>query len=149
MRIGPKEGWAPKNWFFWIEVLEKTLESLLDCKEIQPVNPKGNQPWIFIEKEWCWRETPILWVPDVKSQLIQKAPDARKDWSQEEKGATEVMIGKHHQLNGHEFFRLQEIVKDGEAWHAAVHGVAKSWTQLSYWTDWLISLVLLCCIGLS
>ena len=138
MRAGPKECWAPKNWCFWIEVLEKTLESLLDCKEIQPVNPKGNQSWVFIGKEWCWRETPLLQLPDAESQLIQNSPDAGKDWRQEEKGATEVMVGKHHQLNGHEFFRLQEIVKDGEAWHAAVPGVAKSQTWLSNWTTTVV-----------
>ena len=90
-----KESWMPKNWCFWTVVLEKTLESSLDCKEIQPVHSKGNQPWIFI---------PILWPPDAKNQLIGKAPDAGKDWRQEEKGMTEdEMVGWHHQLDGHEF----------------------------------------------
>ena len=97
-----KESWVPKNWCFWTVVLEKTLESPLDCKEIKPVNPKGNQPWIFI---WSTdAEAPVLWTPDVKSQLIGKDPDAGKDWRQEEKGMTEdKMVGSHHQLNRHEF----------------------------------------------
>ena len=96
-----EEGWAPKNWYFWTVVLEKTLESPLDCKEIQPVYPKRNQSWIFIDVE---TETPVLWLPDVKSWLIWKDPDAGKDWRQEEKGTTEdEMVGWHHQLNGREF----------------------------------------------
>jgi len=99
-----KEGWAPKNWCFWIVVLEKTLESPFDSKEIKPVNLKGNQPWIFIERTDAEAETPILWPPDAKNQLIGKDPDAGKDWRQEEKGRTEdVMVGRHHQLDGHEF----------------------------------------------
>ena len=84
-----KESWALKNWCFWTVVLEKTLESLLDCKEIQPVNPKGNQSWIFIGRTDTEAETPILWSPDVKNCLIWKDPDAGKDWRQEEKGMTE------------------------------------------------------------
>ena len=95
-----KEGWAPKNWCFWIVVLEKTLESPLDCK-IKPVNPKGNPSWIFIGRTDA--DTPILWPPDAKSWLIRKDPDAGKDW-RPEKGMTEdEMVGWHHQLNGHEF----------------------------------------------
>ena len=83
-----KEGWRPKNWCFWTVILEKTLESPLDCKEIKPVNPKGNQPWIFIKRTDAEAEAPILWPPDVKSQLIGKDPDTEKDWRQEEKGVT-------------------------------------------------------------
>ena len=99
-----KESWAPKNWCFWTVVLEKTLESPLDCKEIQPVNPKGNEPWIFIGRTDVEAETPILWPPDAKNWLIWKDPDVGKDWGQEEKGTTEhEMVGWHHQLNGHEF----------------------------------------------
>ena len=99
-----EEHWAPKNWFFWIVVLEKTLESPLDCKEIQPVHPKGDQSWVFIGKIDVEAEIPILWPPDAKSWLIWKDPDAGKDWRQEEKGMTEdEMDGWHHQLNGHEF----------------------------------------------
>ena len=89
---------------FWIVVLEKTLESSLDCKEIKPVNPKGNQSWIFIGRTDAEAETPILWPPDVKNSLTGKNPDAGKDWRQEEKGTTEnEMVGWYHRLNGHEF----------------------------------------------
>ena len=99
-----KEGEVPKNWHFQIVVLEKTLESLLDSKEIKPVNPKGNQPWIFIERTDAKAETATLWSPDVKNWLIGKDPDAGKDWRQEEKGVTEdEMVGWHHQLEWHEF----------------------------------------------
>ena len=99
-----KEGWAPKNWCFWTVALEKTLESPLDCKEIEPVNPKGNQFWIFIGRTYAEVEAPILWPPHVNSQLIGKVPDAGKDWRQEEKGMTEnEMAGWHYWLNGHEF----------------------------------------------
>ena len=87
--LGHKEGWTLKNWCFWIVVIEKTFESLLDCKEIQPVNPKGSQPWIFIWRTDADAEAPILWSPDVKNRLIGKDPDAGKHWRQKEKGATE------------------------------------------------------------
>ena len=94
--------WALKNWCFWTVVLEKTLESPLDCKEIQPVHPKGDQSWIFIGRTDADAETPILWPPDAKSWLIWKDPDAGKDLGQEEKGTTEdEMVGWHHCLNGH------------------------------------------------
>ena len=99
-----KENWAPKNWCFWTVVLEKTLESPLDSKEIQPVHPEGNQSWIFIGMTDAEAETLILWPPDEKSWLIGKDPDAGKDWRQEEKGMTEdEMVGWHHQVNGLEF----------------------------------------------
>ena len=99
-----KESWVLKNWCFWSVVLEKTLESPLDCKEIQPVHPKGNQSWIFIGRTDAEVEAPILWPPDVKSWLIRKDPDAGKDWRQEEKRLTEVeMVGWHHWHDGHEF----------------------------------------------
>ena len=99
-----KESWAPKNWCFWTVVLEKTLESSLDFKEIKPIYPKGNQSWIFIGKADAEAEAAILWPPDVKNWLIGKDPDAGQDWRQEDKGMTEdEMIGWHHQLNGHEF----------------------------------------------
>ena len=98
------ESWEPKNWCFWTVVLEKTLESPLDCKEIQPVHPKGNQSQIFIGRTDAEGETPVFWPPDVKSWLIWKDPDAGKDWRREEKGTTEDdMVGCHHRLNGHEF----------------------------------------------
>ena len=99
-----KESWAPKNWCFWTVVLEKTLESPLDCKEIQSVHLKGDQSWVFIGRTDAEAETPVLWPPDVKSWLIWKDPDAGKDWGQEGKGTTEdEMVGWHHQLNGHGF----------------------------------------------
>ena len=99
-----KEGWALKNWCFWTVVLEKTLESPVDCKEIKPVHPKGNQPWVFIERTDAEVEALILWLPDAKSWLIGKDPDAGKDWRQKEMGVTEdEMTGWHHWLNGREF----------------------------------------------
>ena len=103
-KLDHKEGWGPKNWGFWTVVLEKTLESALDSKEINPVNPKRNQSWIFIGRTDAEAETPILWLPDAKSQLIGKDPDVGKDWGHEEKEATEdEMVKWHHRLNGHEF----------------------------------------------
>ena len=97
-----KESWVQKNWCFWTVVLEKTLESPLDCKEIQPVDLKGNQSWMFIGRTDA--EAPILWPPDMKSWLIGKDPDAGRDWRWKEKGTTEdEMVGWHHWLNGHEF----------------------------------------------
>ena len=99
-----KESWAPQNWCFWTVVLEKTLESPLDWKEIQSVHPKGDQSWVFIGRTDAEAETPILWPPDVRSWLIWKDPDAGKDWGQEEKGTIEdEMVGWHHQLDGHGF----------------------------------------------
>ena len=97
------EDWVLKNRCFWTVVLEKTLESPLDCKEIKPVSSKGNQPWIFIGRTEAEAEAPVLWPPDVKSQLIGKDPGAGKDWGQEEKRMTEnEMVGWHHWLDGHE-----------------------------------------------
>ena len=97
-----KESWVPKNWCFWTVVLEKTLESPLDCKMIKPVNPKGNKSWVFIGRTDA--DASILWPPDVKNWLIVKDPDAGKDWWQEEKGTIEnEMVGWHHWLDGHEF----------------------------------------------
>ena len=99
-----KESWVLKNWCFWTVVLEKTLESPLDCKEIQQVRPKGNQSWIFFGRTDAETEASILWSPDMKSWLIGKDPDAGKDWGQEEKGVAEdEVVGWHHQLDGHEF----------------------------------------------
>ena len=99
-----KESWVPKNWCFWTEVLKKTLEGPLDCKEIQPVNPKGNQSWIFIGRTDAEAETPILWPPGEKNWLTGKDPNAGKDWRQKEKGmAKDEMVGWHHRLNGHGF----------------------------------------------
>ena len=104
-----KESWVPKNWCFWTVVLEKTLESPLDCKEIQPVHPNGNQSWIFIGRADAKAEAPILWPPDEKNWLTGKDPDAGEDWGQE-KGVTEdEMVGWHHRLHGHGFGRTPGV----------------------------------------
>ena len=130
--LDSKKGWVLKNWRFLTVVLEKTLESPLDSKEIKPVNPKGNQPWIFIKRTDA--EAPILWPPDAKSWFIRKDPDAGKDWGQEQKGTTEdEMVGWHHRLDGHEFEQTLGDGKDREAWCAAVGGVANSQIWLSDW----------------
>ena len=105
-----KESWAQKNWCFWTVVLEKTLESPVGWKEIKPVNPKGKQYWISIERTDAEAEAPILWPPDAKNWLIGKDSDAGKDWRQEEKGTTEDnMVGWDHQLNGHEFEQVPGV----------------------------------------
>ena len=136
-----KERWAPKNWCFWTVVLEKTLESHLDCKEIWPVHPKGNQSWIFIGRTETEAKTPILWPPDVKFWLTEKDTDAGQDWRQKEKGVTEdEMVGWYHWLDEHEFEQALGV-GDREAWRAAAHGVAKNqiwlrdWSELN-WTHW-------------
>ena len=130
-----KEGWVSKNWCFWTMVLEKILESLLDCKEIKPVHPKGNQSWIFIGKTDAEAETPIFWPPDAKSWLIRENPDAGKDWGQEEKGMTEdEMAGWHHQLNGHGF-EWTLGVGDGQGSVVLWFMGSQSQTRLSDWTE--------------
>ena len=118
-------------------MLEKTFESPLDCKEIQPVHPKGNQPWKFTERTDAEAETLILWPPDAKNWLIWKDPDAGKDWRWEEKRVTEdEMVGWHHRLDGRELMdKVRELAMDREAWRAAVRGVTKSRTRLSDWTE--------------
>ena len=110
MNVDHKEGWVLKNWCLWTVVLEKTLESPLDCKENKPVNPKGNQPWIFIGRTDAEAEAPILWPPDAKNWLTGKDPDPGKDWGQEVKRVTE-MAERHHWLNGHEFEQTPENSK--------------------------------------
>ena len=110
----------------------RRLESPLDFKEIKPVNPEGNQSWIFIGTD-AEAEAPILWPPDSKSWLIRKDPDAGKDWRQEEKGAEDEIIGWHHCSMDMNLSKLQEMVKDREAWHVAVHGVSKSDVTSGMW----------------
>ena len=133
-----KESWVPKNWYFWTVVLGKTLESPLDCKEIKPVNPKGNQSWIFIRRTDAEAEAPILWPPNVKNWLIGKDPDAGKDWRRDGKEITEdEMVEWHHRLDGHEFEQASGV-GDGQGRLAC----CSSWdhkesdtTERLNWTD--------------
>ena len=130
-----KQGWVLKNWCLQIVVLEKIFESPLDCKKIKPVSPKGNQHWIFIERTDTEAETPLLWPPDMRNQLIGKDPDPRKAWGQKEKGTTEdEMVGWHHRLSEHKF---EQTPGDSEG-----QGSLQSRTQLSDWktTTWQILL---------
>ena len=131
-----KEGLALKNWCLWTVVLEKTLESPLDCKEIQPVHPKGNQHWIFIGRTDAEAETPTVWPPDAKYWLIRKDPDAGKDWGQEEKRMTEgEMVGWHHWLNGHEFW-----INSGSWWWTERPGMLRFMGSQRVGHDWVTEL---------
>ena len=133
-----KKGWVQKNWCLLTMVLEKTLESPLDCKEIKPVNPKGNQSWIFIGRTDAEAETSTLWPPDVKNWLTEKDPDAGKDWRREEKGTTEdEMVGWHHQLNGHKSEQALGV-GDGQgslAWCSPWDHKESDTTERLNWTD--------------
>ena len=126
-----KESWAPKNWCFWTVVLEKTLETPLDSKEIQPVHFKGDQSWIFIGRTEAEDETPILWPPDVKKTLMLGMTEGqrRRGWQRVRwlDGVTDSMDMS--------LSKLRELVIDREAWRTSVQGITKSWTQLSDWTE--------------
>ena len=139
-----KEGWVPKNWCFWTMVLEKTLESPMDCKEIKPANPEGHQPWIFMGRTDT--EAPILWPPDAKSQLIGKDPDGGKDWGQEEKRVTEdEMIGYHHWLSGHVFDQtsgnneVQGSLACCSPWVHKEVDMTDNWTTTLPYNNWVDS----------
>ena len=138
VRVGliAQEGWVLKNWCFWNVVLEKTLESPLDSKEIKPVHPKGNQSWIFIGRTDAEGETPVLWPPDVKKWLTGKDPDAGTDWRQEEKGMTEdELVGWHHQLNGHEFEQALGVAYgQGSLACCSPWGLKES--DMTVWLNW-------------
>ena len=133
--LDSEESWAPKNLCFWTVVLEKTLESPLDCKEIQPVHPKGDQSWVFIYwKGWCWS-----WNSNTLATWHEELPHWKRPWCWGRLKAGEGDNrgwdgGWHHWLNVHELSKLWEMVKAREAWHAALHGVTKRWTRLSDWT---------------
>ena len=144
-----KESWMLKNWYFWTVVLAKTFESLLDCKEIQPVNPKENQSWIFIGRADTEAETPILWPPDEKNWLTGKDPDAGKDWRWEEKGMTEdEMVGWYHWLKGHEFEQASGVGdRQGSLAYCNPWGCKESdMTERLNWTEkeahfWLLKMM--------
>ena len=134
-----KESWVLKNWCFWTEVLEKTLESPLDWKEIQPVHPKGDQSWVFIRRTGVEDETPVIWPPDTKSWLIWKEPDAGKDLGQEEKGMTEdEMVGWHHRLNGWVWVDSGSwwwTGKPSRLWFMGLQRVGHDWATELNWTE--------------
>ena len=134
--LDQKKSWVPRNWCFWTVMLEKILESPLDCKKIKPINPKGNQPWIFIGRIDAKAEAPILWPPDVKSWLIRKDPDAGKDWRWEEKGMTEdQMVGWHHRLDGHEFEQALGV-GDGQGSLACCSPWGHKELDMTEWLIW-------------
>ena len=137
-----EESWVLKNWCFWTVVLEKTLESPLDFKEIQPVHPKGDQSWVFIGRTDIEAETPILWPPDAESWLIWKDPYTGKDWRQEEKGTIEdEIIGWHHWLNGHEFGSWWLAGRPGILWFMGSQRVEHDWATELNWSSCSISLI--------
>jgi len=134
--LGYKDRWALKTWCFWTMVLEKTLESPLNCKEIHPVHPKWNFSWIFIGRTDAEAETPILWPPDTKNWLIGEEPDAGKDWRQEEKGTTEdEMVGWHHWRNGHEFEQAPGV-SDGQGSLVCCSPWGHKQSDTTEWLNW-------------
>ena len=144
-----EESWVPKNWCFWTVVLEKTLESPLHCKEIQPVHPKGDQSWVFTGRTDARAETPILWPPQVKSWFIGKDPDAGRNWGQEENGMIkDEVAGWHPWLDGHEFEQAPGV-GDGQgglvccnSWGRKACTRLSGWTELN-WTEWLVNAYML------
>ena len=134
--LDSEESWALKNWCFWTVVLDKTLESPLDCKKIQPVHSKGDQSWVFIGGTDAKAETPILWPPHAKSWLTGKDPDAGRDWGQEEKGTTEdKMVGWHHRLNVHEF-EWTPGVGDGQGGLVCSDSWGRKESDMTEWLNW-------------
>ena len=137
VELNYKESWALKNWCFWTVVLEKTLDSPLDCKEIQPVYPKGDQSFMFIGKTDVEAETPLLWPHDTKTWLIWKDPDTRKDWGQEEKGMTkDEMVGWHHGLNGFKF-GWTPVVSDGQGGLSYCGSWGLKESNRTKWLNWM------------
>ena len=131
-----KETWVPKNWYFWTVVLEKTLECPLDCKEIQPVHPKGKESWIFIGRTDAEAEAPVLWPLDEKNWLTGKDPDAGKGWKWEEKGTTEdEMVGCHHWLNGYEFEEALGV-GDGQGIRVCFNPWSRKESDMTEWLNW-------------
>ena len=131
-----KESWTLKSWCFWTVVLEKSLESLLDCKEIQPVHPKGSQHWLFIGGTDAEAEAPILWPTDSKSRLIRKDPDAGKDWRQEKWTTEDEMVGWHHWVNGHEFEQTP-VVGDRQGSLACCSPWGHKESDMTKWLNWI------------
>ena len=141
MDVRVEESWAPKNWCFWTVMLEKTLESPLDCKEIQPVHSKGDQPWVFYGRNDAKAETPVLWPPHAKSWLTGKDSDAGRDWGPEEKGTTEdEMAGWHHWLDGHES-EWTLGVGDGQGGLACCDSWGLKELDMTEWLNWTENII--------
>ena len=149
------ESWVLKNWCFWTVVLEKTLASPLDCKEIQPVHSEGDQPWVFFGRNYAKAETPVLWPPHAKSWLIGKDSDAGRDWGKEEEGTTEdEMAGRHHRLDGHEWVWVNSwswcwTGRPSMLWFMGSQRVGHDWATELNWTDWFLYKYIICASTLT